>query len=183
MPNIRLDDYACLYSAPTAIAGENAPKGGVSRPFGDLDQAKAYADIACAWFADNGCPTTVFVVEGPTSTTNAKFEVVDATAGYAVAYKVLPPETQSVRTERLLDVVLKSDTKLSASEQAKLHLMSLYDALKGKSELTAIAIARCHARRRPRRARLRAARVDEPGAVALGRGRHRAAHHRADRFG
>lgn len=145
MPNIRLDDYACLYSAPTAIAGENAPKGSVFRPFNDLDQAKAYADTACAWFADKGCPTPVFVVKGPTSTTNAKFEVVDACAGYTVAYKALPPETQSARAERLLDVVLMSDAQLSPSEQAKLHLMSLYDALRKKTELGAIGIARCHA--------------------------------------
>jgi hypothetical protein len=146
MPSFRLDDHACVYFAPTAIPHESAPTGSVFRPFNDLDQAKEYADKVCAFFAEYGAPAPVFVVRGPTSTTKAKFEVVDATSTYSVVYRVQPPDYVP-RHKTFADVILANDAKKSMDEQAGLHFMAITDMLNPKSseELRDLSVERCKA--------------------------------------
>lgn len=144
MPSFRLDDHACVYSAPTAIPHESAPRGCVFRPFNDLDQAKEYADKVCAFFAENGAPAPVFVVRGPTSTTNAKYEVVDATSTYTVEYRVQPPDGGQ-RHKTFADIVLANNAKRTPEEQAGIHFMALLDMLapKTNNELRDLSIKSC----------------------------------------
>lgn len=92
MPNVRMDEWTACADAPTAVPRELKPKGFVSRGMNDLQKAKEYADQVAIFFAQNGATNKeVFVVAGPTSTTKAKFEVVEATAGYSVLYKTGAP--------------------------------------------------------------------------------------------
>ncbi len=146
MPSFRLDDHACVYSAPMAIPHESAPTGSVFRGLNDLDLAKSYADQVCAFFAEHGAPAPVFVVRGPTNTTKAKYEVVDATSSYTVEYRVQPPD-YAPRHRTFADVVLANDAQKPLDEQAGLHFMAITDMLNPKSseELRDLSIERCKA--------------------------------------
>jgi hypothetical protein len=146
MPSFRLDEHACVYSEPTAIPHESAPMGCVFRPFNDLELAKEYADKVCAFFAEHGAAAPVFVVRGPTSTTNQKFEVVSATSTYTVEYRALPPGC-APRHKTFADAVLSNDATKSAEEQASLHFMAVNDMLNPRSstELQDLSVKRCQA--------------------------------------
>lgn len=85
--NHQLDEWAKCYSGPSETPGVPKMHGSVFRGMRDATEARAYADTVSQYFQDAGLKTKrVFVVRGPTSTTKAPFEVVDATAGYAVCY-------------------------------------------------------------------------------------------------
>lgn len=78
----RLDEWCVAYDAPTDKPHTLALVGGVFRGFNNLDKAKAYADQVTEWWTGLGLKQAAYVVQGPTSTTKCKYEVVDATAGY-----------------------------------------------------------------------------------------------------
>jgi len=100
---MRLDIWASVANAPTATPLEFAPKGAVFRGMKDLEAGREYAQQVCDFFAVHGCkdadgaPASVFVVQGPTTTTTQPFEVVDAACGYYVLHRSLPsaPSTAS----------------------------------------------------------------------------------------
>lgn len=85
---VRLDEWACVYDAPTSVPFELKPTGGVFRGMRDLEKAKEYAKVVAKFFSDNNVHKPVYVVRGPTTTTKAPFEVVDACCGYTVAFAV-----------------------------------------------------------------------------------------------
>lgn len=116
MPHIRFDDFTSLYQGPGDTQFSQKLRCGIFRPFKDFALACQYADEVSAWLVDHLCPQPVFVVRGPTSTTKSPFEVVDATAGYSVQYRVDPPGgaqrastiqevTQALRQRRLHQLV------------------------------------------------------------------------------
>ena len=155
--NLRYDEFAGISTAPTALPNVLAPQGGVLRGMNDLDNAKAYAHEVCVWFAANDAPATVFVVRGPTSTTRLAYEVVDATAGYSVEYRVMPPAPEvaidaAVEAARAAGLPeLTQIEKLVVGERAKTrfeqegaHYAYLLDVLTGRSGLLREAsLARC----------------------------------------
>lgn len=96
-----LDDWTKVYLAPTGTPFELKPTGGVFRGMKDLQGAKDYADRAAGFFFSHGIDKPVFVVKGPTSTTKCAFEVVDATAGYTVAYKTRAIEGKGMTHEEI----------------------------------------------------------------------------------
>ena len=85
--NHRLDKWAVIYLAPTSVPLEMKPTGSVFRGMSRAESASAYAEQVAAFFRDHGLDKPVFVVRGPTSTSNSNFEVVTETAGYAVEYR------------------------------------------------------------------------------------------------
>jgi hypothetical protein len=86
---LRIDAHACVYPGPSSVPGVSVQHGGVFRGMRDENKARAYALHVAQQFARYGMPNKlVFVVRGPTSTTVAPFEVVDACAGYSVLYRV-----------------------------------------------------------------------------------------------
>lgn len=87
-PPVRLDEWAAVAMAPTAVPFERKPKGSVFRPFHDEHKALAYAREVCKFFAEHGTRQPVFVIKGPTSTTKAPFEVVEASCGYTIVHRV-----------------------------------------------------------------------------------------------
>jgi len=86
----RLDDWARVYNAPTEVPNKMAPTTYVCRGMTNKDDAVAYAVDLATKFSDHGCPTTVFVIRGPTSTTRKPFEVVTESAGYSILHRSRP---------------------------------------------------------------------------------------------
>ncbi len=84
---VRMDEWSCIYPAPTGVPFELKPTGDTFRGMKDLDKAKAYAEEVADFFFENGLNKRVFVVKGPTSTTKSPFEVVTATSTYTVAHR------------------------------------------------------------------------------------------------
>ena len=103
MEPLRLDKWASVADVHTSVPFEKAPGGGVFRGMPNLDDAKLYADQVAEFFSANGYFGPVFVVRGPTSTTQSKFEVVDASCSYSVAYKT-PMHPQYVSKFPGLDI-------------------------------------------------------------------------------
>lgn len=97
-----LDEWTKIYLAPTAVAFELKPTGSTFRGMNNLDNAKAYADKVSDFFKEHNLHKQVFVVQGPTSTTKAKYEVVTETAGYSIMYR-----TQMLPQEDLREPVLR----------------------------------------------------------------------------
>jgi hypothetical protein len=52
-----------------------------------FESARDYAIQVAQFFGQHGLDQAVFVVKGPTSTTKQPFEVVEASAGYTIAYR------------------------------------------------------------------------------------------------
>lgn len=98
-----LDEWTKIYPAPTAIPFELKPTGSTFRGMNDPDKAIEYAKKVSAFFAENYLDKSVYVVRGPTSTTKCKFEVVSATAGYSVFFKVHCTEQKG----KALQIVVK----------------------------------------------------------------------------
>lgn len=92
----RLDKWAVIYPAPTSVPLELKPTGSVFRGMNSEDAATEYAEQVAAFFRGHGLAMGVFVVRGPTSTSQCKFEVVTATAGYTVVYRTKDVDGQSV---------------------------------------------------------------------------------------
>lgn len=103
MEPLRLDKWASVADVHTSIPFEKAPGGGVFRGMPNIDDAKVYADQVAEFFSANGYFGPVYVVNGPTSTTQSKFEVVEACCGYSVAYKT-PTNPQYVPKAPALDI-------------------------------------------------------------------------------
>lgn len=80
--NERLDQWTCVYDAPTATPFELKPVGSVFRGFMSFRMAHDYMGTVNAFFSKRGVPQSAQVVHGPTSTTHCTFEVVAATCGY-----------------------------------------------------------------------------------------------------
>lgn len=95
----RLDAFAVVAPAPTAVPFELKPKGGVFRGMKTQSAAAEYAEKVADFFAQHGASQPVFVVQGPTSTTKMPFEVVDACAGYLILHRTaerLPTDVEAV---------------------------------------------------------------------------------------
>jgi hypothetical protein len=95
-PPIRLDKWAAVADAPTAVPREMAPNGSVFRGMADLEEAMLYADSVAKFFAANGYAGPVFVVEGPTTTSRSAYEVVEASCGYRIRYRTQPASVSPV---------------------------------------------------------------------------------------
>lgn len=95
MTNLRLDEHTCISEGPTAVPGVSGLHASVFRPFNDESRAREYATEVRDWFAESGCPASVFVVRGPTSTAKTAFEVVNASAGYTIVFTASPPAVPS----------------------------------------------------------------------------------------
>lgn len=102
----RLDDFAVVAPAPTAVPFELKPNGGVFRGMKSQSAATEYAEKVADFFAQHGASQPVYVVQGPTSTTKMPFEVVDASAGYLILHRTaerLPADVESVLEGDVVD--------------------------------------------------------------------------------
>jgi len=94
----RLDEWTCIYQAPTAAPFELKPKGSTFRGMKDLEAAKSYAQDVVDFFQEHGLEKNAFVVKGPTTTASFAFEVVTETSVYTVVHTArAQPKTSSSR--------------------------------------------------------------------------------------
>lgn len=84
----RLDEWTVVYPNPSETPGGNKMHASTFRGVSTEEQGRTYAKEVRAFFLRQNVIAPVFVIKGPTSTTKKPFEVVTATAGYAVVYKI-----------------------------------------------------------------------------------------------
>lgn len=157
MDTVRYDEHASIADAPTALPSVFAPQAHVCRGMNDLSEAGMYARDLARWFAQNGAPTEVYVVRGPTSTTRLGYEVVTATCGYTAAFKAAPPYAEELAASHLTPVAGRTeltdvereiiiDTYRSRHMQEHLHAACLHNVLTAVDrEKVASDLARCQA--------------------------------------
>lgn len=90
-----LDEWTKVYLAPTNIPSQLKHAGGVFRGMNDMDEAMAYSQKVADYFAEHGLDKKVYVLAGPTSTTQCKFEVCDARSVYKVLYTATASQGES----------------------------------------------------------------------------------------
>lgn len=85
------DSFTRVYPAPTAKPHELKRTGSTFRGMDVKEEAIAYAIQASEFLAQHDIAKDVFVVQGPTSTTKCRFEVVTESSGYRILHRVGPP--------------------------------------------------------------------------------------------
>lgn len=80
--NKRLDEWTCVYEVSKKSGSKLNITGSVFRGMNDLKKAQDYARLVEVFFKSNGIDKRAYVIKGPTSTTNCKYEVVTAICGY-----------------------------------------------------------------------------------------------------
>ncbi len=91
----RFDEWCVVYDGPSAVPMKSKRHGSVFRGMRDFYEACTMARIYSEFLHQHGVkPATVFVVDGPTTTTSFRHEVVTACCGYSVAFRINVAELQ-----------------------------------------------------------------------------------------